>query len=658
MRTVPAAVFLLTVFLLTVLWLAGAVPATAENKPLHPPFPLKDAAGKNVLETGNPVSAAQSCTLCHDTQYITAHSYHVDADPGAWDPLTYRTYGPPVEGRLDLGRADWIRILGRRHVGGGPAALDDDGKPLETLVAGEAPNADTHVWDAAQGKAVPWDWSRSGALELDCFLCHIRRPAFEARNRELAAGRFRWAPTATLGNTGLVRREGDAWRWQREAFDAEGRIDLTRLAASGHKLAVPDAENCGLCHGPVPGGPAPLMQKDLLGQWNAETRGQVFAAQRLRASALNLAGKDELHRPFDVHAERLLACRTCHHAPNNPAYESRAEASRPRHLAFDARRPDIEAYLGRPNHNLARGRDDSMMGCADCHVVEGSHEWLPYLGTHLAALRCEVCHVPHVHAPARRVTDWTVLRPGAQPRIEYRGVEGPVEDAASLVTGFAPLLLERGEPDGERRLTPYNLIAFWYWAAGEAERPVRLADLEQAYFEGDAYHPAILAALDENGDGALQEGELALDAAPKVAAVRARLAAVGVKGAHIRAEMRPYALHHTVAAGAFATRECSTCHSENSAVAASIDVAAFAPGGVQPTWAGDARVRPAGTLTTGSDGALRFEPDPGAAHLHVLGHDRQGWIDALGIVAVLLVLLGAGTHGVARIVAARRRRRA
>lgn len=666
MKSLLAALFLL----------ALAVPATAADQPLHPPFPLKDADGKNVLETGNPVSAAQSCSLCHDTQYIATHSYHVDAgqsalgQPGAapwaagpgpfggWDPLTYRMYGRPVDSGLDLGRADWIRVAGRRHVGGGPAAHTQDGKPLTTLSAGAAPDADTHVWDAAQGKAVPWDWQRSGALELDCFLCHIRRPAFEARNDELAAGRFRWASTATLSNTGLVERDGDAWRWRREAFDAEGRVDLAGLETVGHKLAVPDAANCGLCHGPAPSGPAFVTQKDLLGQWNAETRGQVFAAQRLRTSALNLARKDELHRPFDVHAERLLACRTCHHAPNNPAYESRAPASRPRHLAFDARRPDIEAYLGRPNHNLARGRDDSMMGCADCHVVEGSHTWLPYLGTHLAALRCEVCHVPHVHAPARRVTDWTVLRAGGQPRIEYRGVEGPVGDTASLVTGFAPVLLERNEPGGGTRLTPYNVIAFWYWVAGDPQRPVRLVDLQRAYFQGEAYHPAIVAALDGNGDGTLQEGELALDSEAKVAAVGARLAAVGVSGARIQAEMRPYALHHTVAAGPFATRACDACHAEDSAVGASIDVAAFAPGGVHPTWAGDGRVRPAGALKTMAGGTLRYEPAAGAGDLYVLGHHRQGWIDVLGGTAVLLVLLGAGAHGVARIVSARRRRRA
>ena len=82
------------------------------------------------------------------------------------------------------------------------------------------------------------------------------------------------------------------------------------------------------------------------------------------------------------------------------------------------------------------------------------------------------------------------------------------------------------------------------------------------------------------------------------------------------------------------------------------------PGGVRPTWSGDARVRPAGALATAEDGALRFRPDPGAANLHVLGHHRQAWIDVLGTLAVLLVLLGAGTHGVARIVSARRRRQA
>ena len=674
MRLLPT--FLLLSFVLLIGHALGSASAWADDAPLHPPFPLKDAQGKSVLESGRPVSPIQTCAGCHDTAYIAAHSYHVDAGSsswgkpggakwadgpgpfGGWDPLLYRRYSHKDGKRFDLGRAGWIRNAGKRHIGGGPAAFAADGTPLSELQAGESPNADTHVWNASTGKAEAWDWKRSGALEVDCFLCHLRAPAFGERTREVEAGRFRHAPTATLLGTGLVERDGENWRWKRAAFDEQGNADLSRLASAGHRLGAPEAANCGQCHGPAPLGRAPIMWKDLLEQANAETRGQVFSGQRLRDSALNLAGKESLHRPFDVHAERLLVCSDCHHAANNPAYEARASESRPKHLKFDARRPDLAEFLRTPNHNFARGRDGSMKNCSDFHDSEASHDWLPYAGTHMAAMRCEACHVPRVYVPARRVTDWTILSPSGGPRIEYRGVDGPIDDARSLVPGFKPLLLPRTETDGTTRLTPYNVIAFWYWVESDPERPVRLVDLQQALFVGSAYHPDVLAALDSNADGTLRPDELGLDTPAKVEAVRKRLLAVGVTAPVIAAELRPYGLHHTVATGSFATRDCSTCHTETSALASSLDVASFAPGGALPTWAGDDRVRPTGSLQTQEEGRLVYVPDLAAGGRYVLGHDRVGWIDALGIAAVVIVLLGAGTHGALRILATRRRRQA
>ena len=50
--------------------LAIAGMALAQSPPLHPTFPLLDAAGKNVVETGNPVSTMQTCGGCHDTAAV------------------------------------------------------------------------------------------------------------------------------------------------------------------------------------------------------------------------------------------------------------------------------------------------------------------------------------------------------------------------------------------------------------------------------------------------------------------------------------------------------------------------------------------------------------------------------------------------------------
>ena len=32
--------------------------------------------------------------------------------------------------------------------------------------------------------------------------------------------------------------------------------------------------------------------------------------------------------------------------------------------------------------------------CESCHAVDKTHDWLPYLDSHLEALSCESCHIP------------------------------------------------------------------------------------------------------------------------------------------------------------------------------------------------------------------------------------------------------------------------
>ncbi len=50
-----------------------------QTSPLHPPIPFLDENGESVLESGNPVSTINSCGSCHDTDFITKHSFHVSA---------------------------------------------------------------------------------------------------------------------------------------------------------------------------------------------------------------------------------------------------------------------------------------------------------------------------------------------------------------------------------------------------------------------------------------------------------------------------------------------------------------------------------------------------------------------------------------------------
>ena len=54
---------------------AGAAPATAKAKPLHPAIRLLDENGVSVLVSRGPVSTRRSCGDCHDYDFIT-DSFH------------------------------------------------------------------------------------------------------------------------------------------------------------------------------------------------------------------------------------------------------------------------------------------------------------------------------------------------------------------------------------------------------------------------------------------------------------------------------------------------------------------------------------------------------------------------------------------------------
>jgi hypothetical protein len=432
--------------------------------------------------------------------------------------------------------------------------------------------------------------------QVNCLHCHLARPHDAARLSEL--GRPEWMATATLGHTNLVARVDGDWTWNAKAFEQDGSVRL--------ELGKPTPEHCGQCHAPVWTGDMPVHSAPLVDSLYGSIRAQLFSGQRISASALNIAGKQGLDRPFDVHAERLVACVNCHHAGNNPAYRQPDEEIG--HLAFEARRIDVGEYLRQPDHNLARGSDNSMRACADCHAVAASHDWLPNLERHLDAMRCEVCHIPHIFTPALMTVDATVLTSESEPRLAWRGVDGPPQEASSFIRGFEPALLV----DDEGRLAPFQLVTVWNWMDGA--EPIPLETVRRALYEG-----GLPAELD---------GDLHLGTPARVAAVQKRLAAAGHPDARIRGRVIRQGLHHTVASGSHAIRECGECHARDSRLSRmpAWDIAGRAPAG----------------------GVLEEEPSLPDAAFYLLGHDRVAWIDWLGIIFTLAVVAGAGLHGLLR----------
>jgi len=508
------------------------------------------------------------------------------------------------------------------------------------------------VLNPDSGKPSPWDWQKSGAVELNCFLCHIPDPDNARRVAALEAGEFRWASTATLARTGAVERVRGGWQWVPEAFDGAGD-----LRPSVVRIQDPEDGNCGLCHGLVHVDEAtPVVTTGCRPEhWTTETTGQIISPQRMHESGLNLAGKDTLFRSWDVHAERLVKCTSCHYARNNPVHRRVDPEDRPSHLIFDARRVGIGEYLRRPDHRLSRSPRGAQArnrgggareGCRACHDEGNAHAWLPYRERHMATLGCGACHVPRMHAPARKAFDWTVVTPSGDPRIECRGVGGPPVTFRSLVTGFDPVLLRETTQAGPGKLRPCNLVSSWYWVVGKPERPARHRDLAAAFLEGDAYHPDVVAALDGDGDGEVTGAELVLDTEEKVSAVRQRLVSLGLENPRIQAETQPFGISHTLAAGEWALRDCGACHGSQSRVSRQTVLAERVPGSVLPSLAPGSRMELVGPVVVDRNGKAIHRSHTEA--LYVLGHHSVPWVSLVGGLVMAGTLAAVGLHAASR----------
>ncbi len=478
----------------------------------------------------------------------------------------------------------------------------------------------------------PWTPPTPDGVEMNCFLCHTPRPANEARVAALGADLGSWVATATLENSGIVTRENEGWVWDPSAFDARGQALDTLLALQG-----PTSHNCAQCHGiagddmEVPVTLAGLRSGSLL----TLTRGEIFSPQKISESGVNLVGKESLARSWDVHAERLLECSNCHFSVNNPIYRKESEATQPLGLKFDSRRMPLGAYLQRPSHNFA-GETAPMgqtlsaeaLGCESCHDPEPTHEWLPYAKRHTDALACELCHSPMLYSVAVESVDWTSLNDRGEPTVTWRGCAAGCETAATdLVRGVEPAVLARVDQDGRTRLAPYNLVTSWYWVGGAEAEPLGLD---------------LVASALERGSGSVDE-------------VAGRLEALGIEEPKIIGEVKPYPVHHGIAEGQWATRDCQSCHDQDSRLARSVVLADSAPGGVIPTLVSDADGMLAGVIEPDEDGRMVYSPRTASAGLYVLGHDAVRWANLLGILAILSTLLGVAVHGGIRWMAARKR---
>ncbi|HET8733171.1 MAG TPA: cytochrome b/b6 domain-containing protein, partial [Anaeromyxobacteraceae bacterium] len=440
-----------------------------------------------------------------------------------------------------------------------------------------------------------------------------------------------------------------------DRLDAEGKLRRESI-----RIGTPRAASCGACHGLVSDGKAPLVvPPDFVAAprqgrtWSiTQGEGAIVAPQRMSDSFLDLEGKEALTQPWDVHAAKLVDCVACHYARNSPA-RTDGKQGQLRYLTADPRRQTQAAFLQRPDHRLAE------QDCRGCHDAMKSHAFLPYRERHVEVLSCTACHASVGMAPAAEIVDATVVTAEGGPAIRYRNVERSPGDTLNTATvrRLRPLLVERVEPDGVRRIAPVNLVSRYRWVSRVDGSDVPAATVARAWGEGATPAPEILAALDADRDGRLSGSELRLDTPAKAEVMAARLRALGVEDPGIAGLLEAHPLAHGISTRDRALRDCAACHAEDSRLADDYVVASYLPGGVPPAPPDGARVALAGTVAPAEDGTLVLRRDKEGAPggLHVLGHSRQAWTNRLGFLAFLSVLLVVTVHGGLRFAFRRRR---
>ncbi len=440
-----------------------------------------------------------------------------------------------------------------------------------------------------------------------------------------------------------------------DRLDGEGRLKREAI-----RIGTPKAANCAACHGLVSDGKSPVVVPDALLSAPAAGRtwsltlgeGAIVAPQRMNDSFLDLQGKESLPAPWDVHAAKLVDCVACHYARNSPS-RSDGKHNPLRYLTADPRRQTQAEFLVRPDHRLAE------QDCRGCHDPMKAHAFLPYRERHMGVLSCAVCHASGLMGPAAEMIDATAVTSAGGPVVRFRNVDRRAGDTLNTATirPLKPLLLDRLEGDGVRRVAPVNLVSRYRWISNLDGADVPFETVARAWREGDGHAPEVLAAFDADRSGRIDESELRLDTPAKTELIAGRLRALGVEEPVVVGRLDAHPLAHGISTRERALRDCSACHSEDSRLADDYVIASYLPGGIPPRPPDGARVALAGQVAPSGTGGLvlRRDPDGAPGGLHVLGHSRQAWTNRLGFFAFLAVLLGVTVHGGLRLVLRKKR---
>lgn len=234
------------------------------------------------------------------------------------------------------------------HPGGGGMEYDRDGQRYDDRL-----RANPELRDSFDGDYYKSHWDRTGVVEADCFICHLKDYNFPERVIQLKKWNYKWASVEAsgIGQVSGFVRDGDqpAVQYNRRLFNADGKIWVS--------FAEPRSENCVFCHG--------------------------FSDRKKRGFSWNDPAN------HDIHNLQGMECVQCHPA-------------------------GLEHQFAKGDENVSTVRDDldnTMLTCEQCHQqgVMGAPRpaHLKIRPSHLEELGCEVCHIPAVHRAAGMGLDVT-----------------------------------------------------------------------------------------------------------------------------------------------------------------------------------------------------------------------------------------------------------
>lgn len=649
----------------------------------HPNLVLKDDAGRNVLESGKPISTRRTCGDCHDYDFI-ADSFHFQQGKAEMNRALLKSHGAPsfnsspgMFGKFsiipnrqlthagitdaadaDMSQPEWLTKCGGCHTGGGISEYDLQGKRLLSPDAKPTSALDPSytVRNRESGRIEPWDWQKSGISEADCFLCHVPKASRAARKKEVNAGNFRWANNATLVDTGIVTiSDSGAFSYNRAAFNPDGTVKPGALGLSG-----PTLENCAACHGFTARNTTtiqPIQHADILR--GTEKSGWIYNGAKISDTVSpKIVGHEKMNYPWDAHAAKNLSCIDCHFSPNNPGRMSHEDPGK--NLRFKPAGEDFATYLRRPDHNFARGnippetvnltRHNTMRGCADCHDAAKTHDFLPYKTRHFRSMACQTCHIPAVHFWAYRSDDWGILMDTGTSRVTFRGIDGSIVDPESDVTGYLPAYIPTPDKNGKPQIRPTNLITGVYWYDKTKQRPVFTWQVQQAFFEdrpaeGEwTYRPEIVKTFGDK-DGIIDIPQAVYDKPEKIALVKGLLQKYGgVPDAELRIEVVPWAMSHSVVGKGQAVKECTACHSSNSMLNRPLDLNSHLPQNIPVIFGGKQR-----NVVRFDTAQPSFDNRELLQSFYIIGNSRVPWIEGLGWLSVAGAALFSLIHGSIRL---------